>query len=206
MVTPVYYFSPSRLVFNKDNKIWVDAVEVTEERFEELRQEMMEGRILEAGVGNAPSTRAPETPFPVASIQSVYQNILAVMNNDYEIMVAYLKQTYPLSEVITWSIQRDESVKLMAWLAEDTSRTVEDFPRALAPFIYDLAAQRTVEGISGGIFSLAERVLTNDAIFSPALATITARRHGAEKQMLAAVAADDRVALKAVTWSFSLQG
>lgn len=90
------------------------------------------------------------------------------------------------------------------WLEADETRTIDQFPRALAPFIYDLSVQRTAGGIPGGLEELAKRVLFNDSQFSPALATLTARRHIAEKQMLAAVDKNDKNALKNVTWDFEL--
>lgn len=200
----MYYFSPSRLVFNKSFKIWSDGVMISDERYEEIRQELLAGRTLTVAIGGYPVTIPPAIAPIEKDIVLLYRERLSLMNNDYEVAVAYLKQSYPLSEAITWPVQRDEAKATLAWVEANPETSIDEFPRELAPFIYDLYVSRRAEGIEGGLVDLAQRVLINDSMFSPALAKVTAHRHAVEKKMIAAVNDNDHAALRDITWRFAI--
>jgi len=201
------YYSPSRNAFILNAQIWPDAEPVDDARYQVIYAEMLAGRVLTSDENGAPITVEVPPPDPEAiPLSTVYATRFNQLNSDYDTVVQYLKASYPMAETITWTTQLSEAKIVLAWLAEDPLRVVADFPREEAPFLYDLSASRTVEGITGGLEHLANRVMENNALFSPALAAMTARRHAAEKNLQNALEAVDRTALNAVTWSFDFNG
>lgn len=135
-------------------------------------------------------------------INTRFEEKLARLNKDYECAVTYLKSTYPPSEVNTWAIQITEARAIFKWLEENPTLTIDDMPSTVAPFLVTLSASRLALGYPNGLAHLAQRVIENDSLFTPALSQVTAIRHASERQILLAVAAEDMTSLEAVTWSF----
>jgi len=135
-------------------------------------------------------------------INARFEEKLTLLNKDYECAVTYLKSTYPPSEVNTWAIQITEARAIFKWLEENPTLTIDDMPSTVAPFLVTLSASRLALGYPNGLAHLAQRVIENDSLFTPALSQVTAIRHASERQMLPAVAAEDMASLEAVTWSF----
>ncbi|MOA45842.1 hypothetical protein D3C78_1682830 [compost metagenome] len=75
-------------------------------------------------------------------------------------------------------------------------------PVDVAPFLYDLNASRVALGYPSDLEHLTQRVIENNALFTPALTHATAIRHVSEKALKDAVELNDIEALNAVTWSF----
>lgn len=135
-------------------------------------------------------------------INARFEEKLTLLNKDYECAVTYLKSTYPPSEVNTWAIQITEARAIFKWLEENPTLTIDDMPSTVAPFLVTLSASRLALGYPNGLAHLAQRVIENNSLFTPALSQVTAIRHATERQMLLAVADEDLAALNAVTWSF----
>lgn len=138
----------------------------------------------------------------VTAVNNRFKERLALLNNDYERAVAYLKSTYPSSEVSTWAIQITEARAIFKWLEDNPTLTIDDMPATVAPFLVTLSASRLALGYPNDLAHLAQRVIENDSLFTPALSQVTAIRHATERQMLLAVAAEDMETLDAVTWTF----
>jgi hypothetical protein len=199
------YYSPSRNAFINDGTIWADVVAVPEEDYQRILSELQAGRILTSDESGNPITIEPPIAEPViVPLKTVFDLRVQKLNEDYDFAVDYIKSGYPLAETITWPVQVVDARMVKSWLAEDQSRVVADFPRELAPFLYDLAMSRIAKGLESDLLDLTNRVLHNDSQFSPAMALFTAERHAAEKRLVAAYTANDRAALEAVTWSFYL--
>ncbi|MNZ54932.1 hypothetical protein D3C78_728450 [compost metagenome] len=198
----MYYFSASAMVFNYGASIWADGVEVSDETYSALMTYLNKGYTLAADENGYPYGIPPAVPPPEPTIQEVFAKRLDLLNNDYERAVEYLKSTYPRSETITWTLQLAEARKIFRWLNENPTLTIDDLPADVAPFLSSLSARRDLEGVPGGLLHLAERVITNDGIFTPALADVTGIRHGIERNMYLAVDADNIAQLEAITWVF----
>ena len=198
----MYYFSPSERVFNYGASIWVDAVEVSDTAHAQIMKDLCNGYTIDVDGNGFPVTVPPLEPLPEIPIGQVFTKRLAKLNNDYELAIKYIKSTYPLSEAISWSIQLNEAKAVVQWQADNPTLTINDIPVDLAPFLYSLSADRMALGYPNDMAHLASRVITNDALFTPAFTKVTAIRHVTERAMLTAVELEDVVALKAVTWSF----
>lgn len=197
------YYSPSRNAFINDGSIWADVVAVPDEDYQRLLAELESGRILSSNEQGYPITiDAPVAEPIIIPLKVLFELRVQKLNEDYDFAVDYIKSGYPLAETITWPVQVVDARVVKAWLAEDATRVVTDFPRELAPFLYDLAQGRIAKGLESDLLDLANRVLHNDSQFSPAMALFTAERHAAEKRLIAAYTVEDRAALEAVTWSF----
>lgn len=198
----MYYFSPSEKVFNEGASIWEDGIPVTEELYKTLMTDLNKGHSIGVDENGMPFSIPPDQPLPEKTIQEQFKYMLDKLNGDYERAVQYLKSTYPLSEAITWPVQINEAKIVLKWLEDNPTLTVNDFPAELAPFLYSLSASRVALGYPSDLEHLATRVIQNDALFTPALSHVTAIRHMTERMMLDAVAAEDSVALKSITWTF----
>lgn len=198
----MYYFSPSERVFNYAASIWEDGVEVSDEVHAQIMKDLCNGYTIDADGNGFPVSVPPLEPLPELPIGQVFTKCLAKLNNDYELAIRYIKSTYPLSEAISWSIQVNEAKAVVQWQADNPTLTINDIPVDLAPFLYSLSADRMALGYPNDMAHLASRVITNDALFTPAFTKVTAIRHVTERAMLTAVELEDVVALKAVTWSF----
>lgn len=197
----MYFFHQDEKVFNYGSSIWPDAVEVSDEVYAQLMTAINNGYTLSVDVTGFPIAIAPTEP-PSISITDRFKERLSVLNGDYENAVTYLKSTYPPSEVDTWTIQITEARAISKWLEENPTLTIDDMPDTVAPFLISLSTSRIVLGYPNGLDHLVQRVIENNALFTPALSQVTALRHATERQMLLAIAADDLAAMNAVTWSF----
>lgn len=119
---------------------------------------------------------------------------LAALNEEYTGAMAALRASYPEPETLTWSLQLTEAKAFKAWA--DGGRQ-GDKPET--PFLSALSAGRDAAGVGDGFEDLVARVLKNDAIYTPAVAKLTALRHAAEIEIQTA---PNLEALAAVTWSF----
>jgi len=196
------YFSPSRNAFI-GTLIWDDARPVDDQTYQAVMAQLTNGKALSHTAEGDPLVVNDPTYVP-----SPLKDLLALrveyLNFQYEYAVYCIKSSYPLAETITWPVQIEDARVILAWLAEDPSRDISTFPRELAPFLYNLAMDRQARGLESDLLDLANRVIDNDSRFSPAMARLTAIRHVAEKELIAAHALNDREALEQVTWSFAL--
>ena len=197
----MYYFYPAEKAFNHGASIWPTSVEVTDAAYAQLMIDLDNGYVLEVDENGHPYSVAPSEPS-LKPITDLFQERLARLNNDYEAAVLYLKSTYPPSEVITWPVQIIEARAIFSWLDANPTLTIADMPESIAPFLVTLSASRVALGYPSDLQHLAQRVIENDALFTPALANVTAVRHMTEKEMLTAVDANDSILLMAITWTF----
>ncbi|MNP89148.1 hypothetical protein D3C85_15510 [compost metagenome] len=198
----MYYFSPVDLAFNYGASIWEVAIEITDEAHALLMNDLGNGYTLEVDENGFPYSVPPEVPLPQRPITEVFVELGTALNCDYEAAVKYLRSTYPLSEAITWTTQIEEARAITAWLADNPTLTIGDMPVDVAPFLYDLNASRVALGYPSDLEHLTQRVIENNALFTPALTHATAIRHVSEKALKDAVELNDIEALNAVTWSF----
>lgn len=187
------YFSANELAFI-NQPLWEDCVEVTDELHNQILAEIAQGRELSADENGMPITLARE-PEPPATINERFLQRMKDLNLDYEHAVASLRDTYPMSEATTWPVQLAEAKLYRAW---EDGGSVGDPP--LTPFLTDLTSARSALGVGDGLADLVMRIFNNDAIYSPAIALLTAKRHAAEKAMTVAKYYNDLEALEAVTW------
>lgn len=197
----MYFFQPDEKAFNYGSSIWPVSVEVSDEVYAQLMTSLNNGYTLSVDVEGFPIAVAPTEPLPI-NIVDRFKERLSILNGDYESAVAYLKSTYPPSEVDTWTIQITEARAIYKWLEENPTLTIDDMPDTVAPFLISLSASRIALGYPNGLEHLIQRVIENNALFTPALSQVTALRHATERQMLLAVGGEDLVALNSVTWTF----
>lgn len=192
------YFSASNLAFINRSGHWSDSVPVSDELHNTIMSELESGRVLSA-VDGQPVT-VPRDPEPELPIEQLVSNTIYRLNGDYEQAVSKLRGTYPLAETTTWPVQSAEAKVYDAWRVAGSIGTPPE-----TPFLTDLTAARTAQGVGDGLVDLIDRVIANDAIYSPAISYLTATRHAAEKALLMAKALDNIEEVKAVTWSFSFE-
>jgi hypothetical protein len=131
----------------------------------------------------------------VADIKDVYDSIVASgatlpdygvirpyaldrLNADYTTAVNFIRADYPEAELITWTMQRTEAKAYLAWENAGSKGTPPD-----TPFLVQLNAERTAMQVGDGMVDLVNRIINNDAFYTPAMAKLTAMRHGFEKQL-----------------------
>lgn len=198
------YFSPSRKgLFNIP--VGDDCILLSEETANTLLAAMAEGKLLDAdNEGNPITVDAPRVPtqeeqylaLPIAERLTVQ---LGKLNRDYDEVVAMLSRDYPTSEIQTWTIQVTEARAYKQWA--DAGRS-GDAPAT--PFLTQLNAGRVEAGVGEGFDDLVDRILANDAVYSPVIAGYTAYRHGIEKQLTEAAYLEDEDGFNAITWVFPL--
>ena len=132
-------------------------------------------------------------------LETIFSNQMQKLNDEYTAVFSELRSNYPACETETWPTQASEARLFSAW-----QQAGQQGPAPITPFLTALHNSRTEEGIDETFAELAGRVLANDAVYTPAVAKITAVRHAAERRLEAALAAKDTVAMSAVTWSFVL--
>lgn len=110
----------------------------------------------------------------------------AALNADYSKAVAALTATYPGAEVVSWTMQSDEAA---AYKAD---------PSASTPFLTSLYEARKAGGIVETFAELVDKIQTKGAAYTAASATLTGRRHAAEK------AIETSTDPASVSWSFAL--
>jgi hypothetical protein len=179
--------------------IWPGSVEVSDALHNQILSETAAGRVLSVDEDGHPVTVAkpaePELPF-----EQLVSNTFFQLNADYEHAVTLLRDTYPFAETTTWPVQIAEAKTYDAWRNAGSEGTAP-----LTPFLSDLTAARTAQGVGNGLVDLIDRVLHNDSIYSPAVAFLTATRHATEKALLMAHALNDIDTVKTMTWSFAYQ-
>jgi hypothetical protein len=191
------------MFFSAENKsfigspIWPDCVEVSDVTAAEIMELVGKGYSLEADAAGLPVAISPGD-LPAPDIRDRFDERLDTLNSDYEVAFSMLRDTYPLSETTTWTIQSDEAVAFDAWR---TAGRIGSPP--LTPLLTDLTAARGALGVGAGLEDLVNRVLNNTNIYIPAVAILTAKRHAAEQSLTIARMQNDFTALNAVTWEFS---
>jgi len=138
-------------------------------------------------------------PQEIPDISTQYAHRLSDLNDDYERAFAALRADYPLSEIETWTMQREEAYRYAAWLEQNDAGSTQ--PPAV-PFLTVLNETRELGGIEGGLSDLVAKIIANDKFYTQAVARLTGIRHTAEKQLKAALQNDDQTSLETVTWSF----
>lgn len=188
------YFSASRLGFF-DQSLGSDFVEVSKDDHNRIMKKLSEGYTLGADEdGNPIAIAPPEVPEP--SLEDLFKERLASLNADYEQAGSLIRGTYPITETSTWPVQLSEAKLYDVWRKAGKTGTAPE-----TPFLTDLTTRRTAYSVGTGLEDLVDRILTNDALYSPAIAEVTAARHAAEQALGVAYAAEDTAALKAVTWN-----
>lgn len=134
----------------------------------------------------------------VDQVETLYKTRMSQLNSDYENAVAKLHDTYPASETETWTTQRDEAYLYRKW--KDAGSEGE---QPQTPFLTALSTARDASGIGEGYDDLVNKVISNDSLYSPAIAYATGIRHGAEYKLTVAYTGSDVEALAAVTWTFN---
>lgn len=119
---------------------------------------------------------------------------LAQLGADYEAAITSLRADYPASETLTWNLQLTEARAYQAWLDGG-----KEGAAPAIPFLSALSAGRDAAGVGDGLEDLVSRVIANDALYTPAVAKLTALRHAADLEVQTA---PNTEALAAVTWSF----
>lgn len=192
------YFSATELAFINRPDHWPDSIVVTDEVHNQIMSELALGRVL-AVDGTGHPTTLEHPPEPELSIEQLVSNTIYKLNGEYEAAVTKLRGNYPAGEITTWPVQIAEAKLYNAWrLAGSTP------PNPDTPFLTDLSAARTDQGVGDGLVDLIDRVLANDAIYSPAISHLTAVRHAAERGLLMAKAIGTIEDVKAVTWDFTM--
>jgi hypothetical protein len=193
------YFSAIELAFISRPDVWPDSIVVSDEIHNTIMTELANGRVLSAD-GNGYPVTVEHPPEPELPIEQLVSNTIYKLNGDYEAAVTKLRGNYPAGEITTWPVQIAEAKLYNTWrLAGSTP------PSPDTPFLIDLSSARTAEGVGDGLIDLIDRVLANDAIYSPAISHLTAVRHAAERDLLMAKAIGTVDDVKAVTWNFSME-
>lgn len=192
------YFSAINVAFI-NSPIWDDCVEVSDEVHNEIIVKLQEGYILAVGPGGGPIVLDP-IPHEELSINQLFAFKINDLNEAYEQSFSILHETYPFSETTTWPVQVTEAYAYDAWR---TNGAVSPAPQT--PFLTDLSLQRDLRDVGAGLEDLVDRVLNNNAIFSPAVAALTAIRHKAEKDMTIAKLSNDYASLRDYTYTFDVE-
>jgi hypothetical protein len=202
----MWYFSKRNKVFNQTHNLWQDGVAVTDEEYNQIIADLENGYSLSNLANGKPVTIPPSTPVEKMGLFDLLLLRTGELNLDYENIIQDLKSTYPLSEAITWTVQLQEAKAIDEWLEANPGSSIEDIPRDVCPFLYDLSNARDGVGVPGGLGHLKQRVLENDALFAPAMAHLTAQRHALERQLYDMFNNSDRTGLETMTWNFTLPG
>lgn len=191
------YFSASELAFINRPDHWPDSIAVTDAVHNQIMSELASGRVLAVDGEGQPITN--EQPAePELPIEQLVSNTIYKLNGDYEAAVAVLRGNYPSAEITTWPVQIAEAKLYDEWRTAGSTGTAP-----ATPFLTDLSDARTAKGVGDGLIDLIDRVLANDAIYSPAISYLTAVRHAAEKDLLMAQSIGTIADVKAVTWDFT---
>lgn len=191
------FFSPSRLGFFLD-PFGEDSVEVSNDVYHDAMDKLGKGYTLSADNSGQPVLNAPVVSEPTLDV--LFPQLVRTLNANYETAAAQLRGTYPFTETSTWPQQIDQAKAYDAWRkAGRDSATRPD-----VEFIEDLSNQRTAVGVGEGLDDLVDRILANNAMYSPAISELTATRHAAEQALTIAFMQKDLAALKAVKWDFTL--
>lgn len=191
------FFSPSRLGFFLE-PFGNDSVEVSDDVYHDAMDKLGKNYTLSADSKGQPVLSAPVVPEP--TLEVLFPQLVRTLNANYETAAAKLRGTYPFTETSTWPQQIDQAKAYDTWRkAGRDSATRPDIE-----FLEDLNAQRTAVGVGSGLEDLVERILANNAMYSPAISELTANRHAAEQALTIAYMQKDMTALKAVKWDFTL--
>lgn len=193
------YFSGSNTAFYEE-PLFSDCVEVPVDlpaTFQE-KLEKDPSLYISSNADGYPVLLSRLPPGP-ATKEDVFKMRVTFLNSQYEAAVAALRDTYPQAETSTWPVQIDEAKRYRRW---ESAGSTGDAPST--PFLTDLTAARDARGVGAGLADLVARILNNDAIYSPAMATLTAIRHKAEQDLYIAFQAGEISDLREVTWSFQL--
>lgn len=191
------YFSAAKLAFINLPDFWPDLIEVSDAVHNQILDEMSGGAVLSVDENGLPIT-IPAPSEPELSLEQLVSNKCFRLNSEYEEAVTQLRDTYPFAETTTWPVQIDEAKAYDAWRKAGREGTAP-----LTPFLSDLTAARTAQGVGDGLEDLINRVLANDSIYSPAISYLTATRHAAEKALLMAKSLNSMETVKSIMWSFS---
>lgn len=193
------YFSAAKLAFINLPTIWPDVIEVSDALHNQIMDEVSSGAVLSVDENGLPVT-IPKPPEPELSLEQLVSNTCFKLNTEYEEAVDKLRDTYPFAETTTWPVQIAEAKTYDAWRNAGSEGTAP-----LTPFLSDLTAARTAQGVGNGLVDLIDRVLANDSIYSPAIAYLTATRHATEKALLMAKSLGNIETVKTITWSFAFE-
>lgn len=191
------YFSPSSLAFF-DSQVLPDCRPTTDAVHNQIMDIVAQGGAIGVDENDDP-VGIPPAAAPALTLATAFKQKLDNCNLDYDQAVNVLRGTYPFAETTTWPVQIKEAQSYDAWRI---AGRVGDPP--VTQFLSDLTAQRDARGIGAGLEDLVDRVLTNNNMYSPAMAQLTAARHSAEQALTVALTAEDMQAIQAVTWDFSL--
>jgi len=193
------FFSASQKAF-ASTPVWEDCVEVSDEVHNQLLDQLSTNPGSSLGADENGQPIFVPAPTPAAPTKSeAFRGQIQRLNMDYEMAVSQLRDTYPQAETSTWPVQLAEAKSYQDWV---TGGSVGDAP--LTPFLSDLSAARDAVGVGNGLADLVSRILNNDAIYSPAIASLTARRHKAEQDLYLALEAGEVEDILDVTWDFTL--
>ena len=196
------YFTPSRKGLS-NIPLAEDSVLLTPEEAATIIAALAEGKVLGVDLEGkftleyAPYKPTADEEFSQLPIATKVAIKLGRLNADYDVAVAILNSGYPTSETHTWTLQVSEARIYMDWLNSDRK---EKEPRV--HFLNQLHQGREAAGIDGDLEDLVQKVLYNDSVYSPALASFTAYRHGMEKAIRTAAYLADEATLDAITWEF----
>lgn len=181
-----------------NSAIWPDCVEVDADTHNAVMALLDKGYSLGAGENGQPIAIAPPPP-PQITVDELFKLKLASLNAGYDTAVANLRGNYPFSETTTWPVQVAEAQTFDAW-----RKAGREGDAPVTPFLTDLTTQRTARGVGTGLEDLVDRVLNNNSLYSPALSYLTAIRHASEQAMTRAKVGEDREALEAVEWDYTM--
>ncbi|MCY1542893.1 hypothetical protein D9M68_786690 [compost metagenome] len=148
-------------------------------QFDDLLFHYAAGRLYVAGVTQEDLEAAAATHDPLPAAQRAK---LVTINQDYEVEFAALKGQYPESERESWPIQLKEAEVLLV------------NPQASTPFLGLLAAER---GFGETVSELAAKVRAKNEAYGVLSATLTAKRHRLERQILTCSEVEE---VEAVSW------
>ena len=194
------FFRPSDGEFFsfKGDPSWV---EISSQDVKSLLAEKRKGKKLryDSGVGKIVAEEQSSPSVKQPALAARYRQRLKQLNTEYEIAINQLTAGYPIGEIQSWDRQEEQARQYDAWL-----RKGQVGLEPPTPFIDILLYGRQQMGVAETKEQLVGKILRNANLFAPAVATLTAIRHGAEKQIEQALVLGNRQMLEAVVWKFSL--
>lgn len=193
------FFRPSNGEFYnfKGDPSWI---EVTAEQFQQLIQWRREGKKLryDTESNSIVAELSEAIPAKLTPLAVRHKQRMAALNTDYDVAVNRLTAGYPVGEIQTWERQEQQARNYDKWLKGGKIGA-----EPATPFVDILWSGRKQTGVVETKEEFIVKILRNADLFAPAIATLTAVRHGFEKQLNNALVLGNRDALEAVKWNFT---